>query len=440
MRSRELMSSNEFGVGVLGFGTVGAGVVETLLAKADLIEERTGVRPVLRRVADLDITTDRGVAVDPDLLTTDAFAVIDDPRIDIIVELVGGLTAAKALILKALALGKPVITANKALLAEDGHELYEAAARSKADLYYEASVAGGIPVIKALREGLVANHISAIYGILNGTCNYILTRMEQEPLVFDQVLREAQQAGYAEAEPSLDIDGLDAAHKACLLASLAFGRDVTIYDMYIEGIRDLDPADIGYAAELGYRIKHLAVIKEVDGAIEIRVEPALIPHAHVLAEVDSVYNAIMVVGDVVGRTLYYGRGAGRYPTASAVIADVVEVARNLSMRSAGRLPARTRRTTPLPLRPVQETSGRFYVRLSLLDQPGTLAQVTRVLGEHGISIGAMIQKEQEAGAYVPVIFLTHLAREDKIVAALNEIAALDAADEHFVRFVVEDHA
>ena len=435
-----MSAKREFGVGVLGFGTVGAGVVETLLTKSNLIEERTGVRPVLRRIADLDLTTDRGIEVDPALLTTDAEAVIDDPNIDILVELVGGTRIAKALILRALGKGKAVITANKALLAEDGHEIFETAARTGADLYYEASVAGGIPVIKALREGLVANRITAIYGILNGTCNYILTRMEREGLPFDDVLKEAQALGFAEAEPSLDIDGLDTAHKACLLASLAFGREIGMDDISTEGIRGLDAADIGYAAELGYRIKLLCVIKEIGDAVEVRVHPTLIPHGHVLAEVDGVFNAVMVYGDVVGPTLYYGKGAGRYPTASAVVADIVEVARNLSMGASCRLPAHVRHLQQPSLRSIDEMEARYYVRLNLLDEPGTVAQVARILGECGVSIGAMSQKEERSGDYVPVIFLTHRSRERDIRRALEKIAALDVAGPGIVRMVVEDQA
>lgn len=430
--------SVEIGVGILGFGTVGAGVVHTLLQKGDLIAQRSGVRPVLRRIADLDITSDRGVHVDPGLLTTRADEVLDDPTVDIVVELVGGLTAAKQFILKALNNGKAVVTANKALLAEDGHEIFAAAEANGVDLYFEASVAGGIPVIKALREGLVANRIDRIYGILNGTCNYILTRMEQEDLPFDQVLREAQLAGYAEAEPGLDIDGLDTAHKAVLLASIAFGREVRMEDLFIQGIRDFDPADIGYAAELGYRIKLLAVLKEVHGSAMIRVQPTLLPHGHMLAEVNGVFNAVMVIGDVAGPTLYYGAGAGRFPTASAVVADIVEVARNLSLDAGGRLPAQIRHLDPPAVFPVQDSRARHYLRLGLLDQPGALAQVTGVLSKHHINISAMLQKDQIGGAYLPVVILTHEAQERDLVAALGEITALEVSGPPPVRMMVED--
>lgn len=431
-------TSIEIGIGVLGFGTVGAGVVQTLLEQGDLIAQRTGVRPVLRRVVDLDITTDRGVAIDPALLTTQADDVLNDPDIHIVVELVGGLTVAKQFILQALRNGKAVVTANKALLAEDGHEIFETAEANGVDLYYEASVAGGIPVIKALREGLVANRISRIYGILNGTCNYILTRMEQDGLAFDEVLKEAQDAGYAEAEPSLDIDGLDTAHKAVLLASLAFGREVRMEDLFIQGIRGFDPVDIGYASELGYRIKLLAVLKEIDGAVMVRVQPTLLPHGHMLAEVNGVFNAVMLVGDIVGPTLYYGAGAGRYPTASAVVADVVEVARNRSLDVGARLPAQIRHMDPPAVHPVDHSLARHYLRLNLLDQPGTLAQVTGVLSRHNISISAVLQKDQDSGASVPVVILTHEARERDLNAALEEIAGLAVAGPGMVRMMVEE--
>lgn len=431
-------TSIEIGIGVLGFGTVGAGVVQTLLEQGDLIAQRTGVRPVLRRVVDLDITTDRGVAIDPALLTTQADDVLNDPDIHIVVELVGGLTVAKQFILQALRNGKAVVTANKALLAEDGHEIFETAEANGVDLYYEASVAGGIPVIKALREGLVANRISRIYGILNGTCNYILTRMEQDGLAFDEVLKEAQDAGYAEAEPSLDIDGLDTAHKAVLLASLAFGREVRMEDLFIQGIRGFDPVDIGYASELGYRIKLLAVLKEIDGAVMVRVQPTLLPHGHMLAEVNGVFNAVMLVGDIVGPTLYYGAGAGRYPTASAVVADVVEVARNRSLDVGARLPAQIRHMDPPAVHPVDHSLARHYLRLNLLDQPGTLAQVTGVLSRHNISISAVLQKDQDSGASVPVVILTHEARERDLNAALEEIAGLEVAGPGMVRMMVEE--
>lgn len=324
----------EIGVAVLGFGTVGAGVVETLANNGDLLAERLGVRLALRGVADLDVTTDRGVKIDPALLTTDGAALVARPDVDVVVELIGGTGAAKAFILQALKLGKPVVTANKKLLAEYGEEIHRTAEEHDTEILFEASVGGGIPIIKALREGLCANRIQSLYGILNGTCNYILTRMEDEKLPFDEVLKAAQAAGYAEAEPSLDVDGHDTAHKAAVLASLAYGCNVPLAKVRVAGIRGIAQADIAYAAEMGYRIKLLAIIRgEADG-VEVSVQPTLVKHSHQLAAVSGVFNAVLVKGDVVGTTLYYGRGAGRAATASAVVADLADAALNL--RAGGR--------------------------------------------------------------------------------------------------------
>ncbi|HPJ57357.1 MAG TPA: homoserine dehydrogenase, partial [Kiritimatiellia bacterium] len=307
----------EIGVAVLGFGTVGAGVVETLQKNGELLAERLGLRLVLRGVADLDLDTDRGVAVDRALLTNDAKSLIERDDVDVVAELIGGTGAARDLILQALKLGKPVVTANKKLLAEHGREIHTVAEENGTELLYEASVGGGIPIVKALREGLAANRIESLYGILNGTCNYILTRMEEEHLPFDEVLSAAQAAGYAEAEPSLDIDGHDTAHKAAVLASLAYGCIVPLDKVQVSGIRGMAAADIAYAAEMGYRIKLLAIIRGGADGVEVSVQPTLVEHRHPLATVSGVYNAVLVHGDIVGTTLYYGRGAGRAATASA---------------------------------------------------------------------------------------------------------------------------
>ena len=420
-------------IGILGFGTVGAGVVEAILNNGELISQRTGILPTIGKIADLDITRDRGVIVDPALLTTDALAVIDDPEIDVIVELIGGLKLAKQFVLRALNNGKPVVTANKALLAEAGRELFEAAARSGAGLYFEASVGGGIPVLRALRDGLVGNRLKSMYGILNGTCNYILTRMEREGLDFDTVLADAQKLGYAETPPDLDIDGIDTAHKAVVLASLAYGAPVAMDAFTIEGIRGLSHREIEYAGELGYRIKLLAVIREANGEIEMRVEPSLVPQTHLLASVHDSFNAVFVEGDVVGSTLYYGRGAGRLPTASAVVGDIMEAAAGKDDSSAWLL-----RHESLPVRSAENISIRCYLRLSLKDQPDVIAQVAHVLGKNQISIASLIQKEQNAGEQVPVVFLTHKALEKNFVAAMREIEALDVVAGKPVRMAIED--
>ena len=423
----------EVKIGILGFGTVGAGVVEGILQNGELMAQRSGILPIIGKIADLDIESDRGVAVDASLLTTDALSVINDPEIDVIVELIGGVTIAKKFVLLALEAGKPVVTANKALLAEAGRELFEASVKSGAGLYFEASVAGGIPVLRALRDGLVGNQIQSMYGILNGTCNYILTRMEREGLDFDTVLADAQKLGYAETPPDLDIDGVDTAHKAVLLASLAYGAPVSMDAFTIEGIRGLSHREIEYADELGYRIKLLAVIRNVDGQVEMRVEPALVPKNHLLASVHDSFNAVFIEGDVVGETLYYGRGAGRAPTASAVIGDIMEAAEGKGGRCDWLL-----QNESLPVRGAEDISVRCYLRLSLKDQPDAIAQVAHVLGKHNISIGAVMQKEQNLGEQVPVVFLTHHALEKDLVAAMKEIAALNVVDGEPVRMAIED--
>lgn len=423
----------EIKIGILGFGTVGAGVVEGIINNGELIAQRTGIFPKIGKIADLDITSDRGVKVDPSMLTTDALAVIDDPEIDVIVEMIGGTKLAKEFVLRALKNGKPVVTANKALLAEAGRELFEAAVASGAGLYFEASVGGGIPVLRALRDGLVGNKIKSIYGILNGTCNYILTRMERESLDFDVVLADAQKLGYAETPPDLDIDAIDTAHKAVVLASLAYGAPVAMDAFTIEGIRGLSHREIEYAGELGYRIKLLAVIRETHGEVEMRVEPSLVPHGHLLASVHDAFNAVFIEGDVVGSTLYYGRGAGRLPTASAVIGDIIEAASGKADGSAWLL-----RNKTLPVRGANDISIRCYLRLSLKDQPDVIAKVAHVLGKNLISIASIIQKEKNAGEQVPVVILTHKAPEKNFAAAMEEIEQLDCVDGKPVRMAIED--
>ena len=427
----------EVKVGIIGFGTVGAGVVDCLLRNGDLIAERTGLRPVLTRVADLDVDTDRGVVVPAGVLTTDSLGLIDDPEVDVVVELVGGTGIAKQLILRALAVGKPVVTANKALLATHGEEIFSAAETSSADVYYEASVGGGIPCIKAMREGLVGNRIKEIVGILNGTCNYILTRMEKEKADLEGVLQAAQQAGYAEADPSLDVDGIDTAHKATILASLAYGEWFGMEPLHIEGIRRVSLADIQYAAELGYRIKLLAVIKEDDGGVQMRVQPTLIPMRSLMGHVDGVFNAVWVRGDTVGGTMYYGRGAGRDATASAVVADIVDVSLNLKYGSHRRVPAFRAHQAYDRVVPMSEIRTRCYVRLQALDRPGVMALVSGILGRHGISIASVSQKEVDQPS-VPMVILTHQAREAAIQQALTEIGELEEILEPPAMFRIED--
>lgn len=426
------------GVGLLGFGTVGAGVVEALQRNGHLLAERNGVLPVLKGVADIDIDRDRGVKVDPGLLTRDAMTVIRNPEVKVVVELVGGTSIAKTFILEALRLGKTVVTANKALLAEHGAEIMAASAATGAEVWFEASVAGGIPIIRVLRDGLVANRIEAMYGILNGTCNYILTRMEREQMTFDHALKEAQAAGYAEADPGLDIDGYDTAHKAVILASLAYGIRVPMERVYVEGIRGLAKVDIEHARNLGYRVKLLAVIKSERGVVDIRVHPTLVPVEHMLASVMGVFNAVVVDGDIVGQTVYYGRGAGRLPTASAVVSDIAEACRGLA--EATRIPR------PGPYGSGQreyldmgDVTSRYYLRLALADKPGVLGIVATVLGKHNISLASVVQKEPHtSGRSVPVVVLTHPARERDVTAAIRVLEEMQAIGAKSVRLRMED--
>ncbi|NLN00726.1 MAG: homoserine dehydrogenase [Lentisphaerae bacterium] len=416
----------QIGVGLLGFGTVGAGVVDGLQRNRALLSDRLGVDIVMRRIADLDITTSRGVTVAPGVLTTDSQAVIADPGVDIVVELIGGTGAARKLMMAALEAGKPVVTANKKLLAEHGEEIFALAHKRNVDIYFGASVGGGIPIVRVLREGLVGNAVVRIHGILNGTCNYILTRMEREGLPFDEVLAEAQRLGYAEADPALDIDGFDTAHKAAILTLLSYGFHVPMDSLPIEGIRGLDGVDVQYARELGYRIKLLATVARVGNAVEVRVGPTLVPLHHMLASVAGVFNAVMVRGDMSGDTLYYGRGAGREPTASTVIGDIADIARNLRTNQPRHVRTAQTALEKPRLCTAEEMRSAFYLRLMVKDQAGSLGRFTSILGKHGVSIAAVMQKAANgAGAdgFVPVVALTHSTPEASLNAALDEITA-----------------
>lgn len=412
------------GVGIIGFGTVGTGVAKILLENAALISRRVGVPIELVRIADLDVTRDRGLPLPPGLLTTDAKQILADPSIDIVVELVGGCDFAKRLILEAIAAGKHVVTANKALLALHGEEIFAAAARKGVDIGFEASVGGGIPVIQALREGLAANTIQSIYGIINGTSNYILSRMTNEGQGFDVTLAEAQQAGYAEADPTFDVAGTDSAHKLAILANLAFGTPINFKEIYTEGITRITQHDIAYAWEFGFTIKLLGIAKLVDGEIEARVHPTMIQSSSPIAKVEGVYNAIQIVGDAVGDVVLFGRGAGAMPTGSAVVSDVIGIARNLITGAAGRVPPasfRQDQRRPLRMRPMEEISSLYYLRFMVLDRPGVLAQIAGELGRFGISISSMLQQGRRAEQPVPIVIKTHMAKERDVQAALRAI-------------------
>ena len=416
----------QIGVGILGFGTVGAGVADGLLRHRELMAHRLGVDIALKRIADLDITTDRGVAVPEGVLTTDAKSVIADPEVNIVVETIGGTGIAKTLVLEALESKKCVVTANKKLLAEYGCEIFDAAARNNVDIYFGASVGGGIPIIRVLREGLAGNGIESIHGILNGTCNYILTRMENEGLPFDEVLKDAQRLGYAEADPSLDIDGYDTAHKACILAALAYGFQPKMSDVNVEGIRNLAEEDVKYAAASGYRIKLLARVAKYGDEIEVAVSPTLVPKNHMLASVNDAFNAAWVKGDMSDYTMYYGRGAGRAPTASTVVGDIGDIARNLANGET-----RYRRGVPnygegkVKLRAAGDITSRFYIRFMVADKVGAFGSIAMTLGQNNVSFSAANSQnaDKAAAGFIPVVVLTHEAKASDLEKALAEIEA-----------------
>ncbi|MGH7228779.1 MAG: homoserine dehydrogenase [Nitrospiraceae bacterium] len=430
------------GVGLVGFGTVGTGVAKILLGNRALIQRRVGVPVELVRVADLDITRDRGVSLPPDMLTTDVRQILDDPSIDIVLELIGGYDAAKRVILDAIARGKQVVTANKALLAVHGEEIFEAAARRRVDLGFEASVGGGIPVIRALTEGLAANTILSIYGIINGTSNYILSRMTSEGQGFKEVLAEAQRAGYAEADPTFDVAGVDSAHKLSIMVSLAYGTPVNFKEVYTEGITSLTPLDITYAKEFGYTIKLLGIAKFSDGEVEARVHPTMIPSTSPVAHVEGVYNAIQLAGDAVSDIVLYGQGAGSMPTGSAIVSDVIAIARNLLSGASGRVPPASfqqDQRRPLRIRRMEEIVSLYYLRFMVLDRPGVLSQISGVLGRHGISISSVLQQGRKEGQTVPVVIMTHTSTERDVQASLREIDRMPFISEPTTLIRVEGH-
>lgn len=440
-RSRAKRAGSQgLGVGLVGFGTIGTGVATVLGRNADVITARLGFPLRLVRIADLDTTRDRGVDLAGVVFDADADALIDDPKVQLVVELIGGTDAARRLILRALERGKPVVTANKALLALHGKEIFEVARRGGVDVAFEASVGGGIPILRSLREGLAANRIESVHGIINGTTNYVLTEMEKGGASFDAVLKRAQELGYAELDPSIDVDGIDAAHKITLLAAMAFGAELTFKEVPTEGIRDVTPLDLEAAQEFGYRVRLLGITKSRRDAkgerIEVRVHPTMIPAESLLAKVDGAMNAIAVHGDAVGPTLFYGAGAGAMPTASAVVGDLVELAREVRRGIAGRVaPLSTlpEALVPKPIVPLGELFGRSYLRFTVQDRPGVLSAIAGVLGTHGISIESVSQKgrgyahpndPEGARGSVPIVVFTHPASEAAVRRALDAIDQL----------------
>ncbi len=433
----------EIKVGIIGFGTIGAGVAKTLMQNMGLLEERLGFPLTLKKIADIDIAREREIKLPEAILTTDANEIINDPEIDIVVELIGGIEPAKTFITNALKAGKHVVTANKALLASKGKSLFDTAQSCGRDLYFEAAVGGGIPIIKTLREALIANNYVFIHGIMNGTCNYILTEMTEKGIKFNDVLKSAQKLGYAEADPTLDIEGHDAAHKLAILCSLAYGTAPDLKGMYVEGISKLDSVDITYAKELGYKVKLLGIAIDRGDKVEARVHPVLIPFSYQLARVDGVFNAFYVKGDIVDTTLFYGRGAGMMPTASAVMSDIADIARNIQSGVAGRIPHlgyRKDQSLKKSFMPIEEISTNYYLRIKVADKPGVLAKIAGILGEKDISILSVIQKPAYEDKFVQVVMMTHEAREADMMEAIGMLSSIKEVGGKPIVLRVEDNS
>ena len=410
-------------VGLAGLGTVGGGVLDMLRRNADIISARAGRPIAVTAVSARDRTRDRGLALDGLRWFDDPVALANDPSVDVIVEVIGGSDGpARRLVEAALAAGKPVVTANKALLAIHGADLAALSEKTGATLAFEAAVAGGIPVIKSLREGLAGNRISRVAGILNGTCNYILTVMRERGREFADVLADAQKLGYAESDPSFDIDGIDAAHKLSILAALAFGRPVAFDAVHVEGIRHVSAVDIAFATELGFRIKLLGIAKQTDAGISARVHPCMVPQASPIARVDGVFNAVVAEGDFVGRVMLEGRGAGAGPTASAVVADIIDIARGRATPVWG---AGSGALSSVPSVGMDTHVGAYYLRLMVVDRPGVIADVTAALRDAGVSMGSMLQRGRSPGEAVPVVIVTHETKESAMRQAITRIAALE---------------
>jgi homoserine dehydrogenase len=413
-------------LGIIGGGTVGGGVFDALRRNGDLLSSRIEIKVHVKKIAVKSVKKNRCVKIPKNLLTENWREVVHDPKIQIIAELVGGTMVAREIVLAALKLGKPIVTANKALISAHGEELFAAAEKFGANLYYEASVCGGIPIIKSLREGFVGNRINALYGIVNGTCNYILTRMKLEGADFGKVLADAQKLGYAETPPDLDIDGHDAAHKIGILASLAHGFWVNPKKIHVEGIRHISALDIKFAGELGYTIKLLGIVKKIEGMcrVQVSVYPTLIPNAHVLASVNYAFNAVFVQGDVVGDSLFYGRGAGKDATASAVLSDLADAALDLKFANKHRLPPFVPHECSGAVVPIEDVVSQYFVRLNVVDRPGTLAKIATIFGQSKIGISSVIQPEGHEGGGVPLIFMLHYATNGAVSGALKKIGKL----------------
>ncbi|PKN53399.1 MAG: homoserine dehydrogenase [Deltaproteobacteria bacterium HGW-Deltaproteobacteria-13] len=431
----------DINIGLIGFGTIGTGVVKLLQQNEELITKKLGARLVLKKIADIDITTSRGIKISKNLLTTNAREIINDKDIPIVIELMGGYEPARTFVLEAIAKGKHVVTANKALLATYGNEIFSAAQDKSMDIGFEASVGGTIPIIKTLRESLVANKINSIMGIMNGTCNFILTKMTDEGKAFDVVLKEAQKLGFAEADPTFDIEGIDTAHKMAIILSLAYGKKVNLKDIYLEGITKLSSDDIEFAKDLGYRIKLLAIAMLKNGEVEARIHPTMIPSGHLLANVNLNYNAFHIMGDASGPIFLFGQGAGMMPTASAVFSDIIDISRDILKGITRRVPLRSRSETAMQqikLIPMDNIETKYYFRFSALDRPGVLSKISGVLGENNISIATVIQKARGEKGAVPVVMTTYKALEKDVRKALKKINKLDMVQDETILIRIED--
>ena len=426
-------------VGLLGIGTVGGGTFTVLQRNTEEITRRAG-RPIrITVVADRDLALAKKVTGGACRVTDDAFAVVSDPEVDIVVELIGGYGVAKDLVLKAIANGKHVVTANKALIATEGKEIFDAAEKRRVEVGLEAAVAGSIPVIKIIREALVGNKIEALYGIINGTSNYILSKMTEEGVDFSAALDDAKALGYAEADPKFDIEGIDSAHKLAILLSLSFGAPFSFSKIYTEGITEITPLDIQFASEFGYKIKLLAIAKLIDSEIEARVHPTMLPDDSLISNVNGVFNAVYVEGDAIGQALYYGKGAGEMPTGSAIVSDIVDIARNIRSGAAERIhglgmPVNKR----LSIRKMEDISSCYYLRFSAIDKPGVLSRISGILGGCNISIKSVIQNDRKKEKAVPLVMMTHKAREKDIVLALKKIKKLSVVSGKTLFIRVED--
>ncbi|MCX5678268.1 MAG: homoserine dehydrogenase [Candidatus Omnitrophica bacterium] len=429
-------------VGIIGFGTIGAGVVKALKSKSRYLRDKSGVDVNIAWICDKDLKARRPVTVNKKLLTTSIGKVIYDPKVDIVVELVGGVEPAKSIVMEALRAGKSVVTANKALLSDSGPEIFALADELGLSVGFEASVGGGIPIIRAMKEGFIANRFSLVYGIINGTSNFILSKMAEEKVSFNEALEIAQDKGYAERDPRLDISGGDSAHKLSVLASLGFGITAKGSDIFTEGITDIDRDDIEYALDMGYAVKPLAIAKRSGDELELRVHPTLIEKTHLLANVNGVYNAIFVKGDLVGENLFYGQGAGALPTSSAVISDIISIAGNSKISCCG---GRNTSQKHVPIRKdvarikkMDEVRTRYYIKFLALDKPGVLAKISGILAKHNISIASVTQKERRAVGAVPIVMMTHDSLEKDMSKALSEIRALNVIGKKLVRIRVEN--